>query len=237
MDLERLTADPRVAIRRAGQPDGNGTAVVYWMRRAQRAIDNPALETAIAAANVIGKPVVVYFALMAGVSGANLRHYQFMVEGLRDAAEDLAQRDIGFVVRKSPDADFVRFCNEVRPALVIGDENPLRAAEGGKQRIATRLSVPFWTVDADVIVPSRLLQREHYAARTIRPRIHAHLPNFLRPIRRHAPHHSWKRPTNSGTRRNGRWCARGGCTATCACTGRRRSWNGVPHRKTRTRWR
>ena len=194
MDLERLAADPRVAIRRAGQPDGNGTAVVYWMQRAQRAIDNPALEMAIAAANVIGKPVFVHFALIAGVSGANLRHYQFMVEGLRDAAEDLAQRGIGFVVRKHPDADFVQFCNEVRPALVIGDENPLRAAERSKQRIATRLSVPFWTVDADVIVPSRLMQKEHYAARTIRPRIHAHLPSFLRPIRRHAPNHSWKKP-------------------------------------------
>jgi deoxyribodipyrimidine photo-lyase len=194
VDIEQLAADPRVTTRRGGEPDRDGAVVVYWMQRAQRAEDNPALETAIAAANAIGKAAVVYFGLVAGVAGANLRHYQFMVEGLRDVAEDLARRGIGFVVRKSPDQDFVQFCEEVRPAIVIGDENPLRAAERTKRRIAARLRVPFWTVDADVVVPSRLLQKEHYAARTIRPRIHAYLPTFLRPIRPHVPQHTWTPP-------------------------------------------
>jgi deoxyribodipyrimidine photo-lyase len=194
MDIDHLTADTRVTIRRGGEPNSDGTAVAYWMQRAQRATDNPALETAIAAANAIRKPVVVYFTLVAGAAGANLRHYQFMVEGLRDIAQDLAKRGIGFVVRKSPDHDLVQFCEELRPAIVIGDENPLRAAERTKQRIATRLRAPFWTVDADVIVPSRLLQKEHYAARTIRPRIHAQLPRFLRPIRRNGPRRTWTPP-------------------------------------------
>jgi deoxyribodipyrimidine photo-lyase len=194
VDIEKLTADPRVIIRRGGAPNSAGAVVVYWMQRAQRATDNPALETAIAAANAIGKAPVVYFGLVAGVAGANLRHYQFLAEGLRDVAEDLAERGIAFVVRKSPDQDFMRFCDEVRPALVIGDENPLRAAERSKQRVVGQLRVPFWTVDADVIVPSRLLQKEHYAARTIRPRINAQLPEFLRPIRRHVPRHTWTPP-------------------------------------------
>ncbi len=191
MDIDRLTADPRIAVRRGGRPAHDGTAVVYWMQRAQRAMDNPALETAIRAANTIGKPVVVYFGLVAAVAEANLRHYHFMVEGLRDVAEELAMRGIAFVVRKSPDHDFVRFCDEIRPAIVIGDENPQRAAERTKRRVATRLRIPFWTVDADVIVPSRLLRKEHYAARTIRPQIQAHLPTFLRPNRRQVPRHTW----------------------------------------------
>ena len=92
MDIERLAADRRVTVRRSGDPAPGGAAVVYWMQRAQRATDNPALETAIAAANGLGKPVIVYFALSAGVRGANLRHYQFMAEGLSDVAEDLARR-------------------------------------------------------------------------------------------------------------------------------------------------
>jgi deoxyribodipyrimidine photo-lyase len=190
-NIEQLTADPRVTVRRSGPPDQAGRAVVYWMQRAQRATDNPALETAIAAGNAIGKPVVVYFGLVAGVAGANLRHYHFLVEGLRDVAADLAQRGIAFVARKSPTHEFTRFCAEVRPALVIGDENPLRAAERTKRQTAARLRVPFWTIDADVIVPSRLLQKEQYAARTIRPRIRVHLPHFLHPIRRHVPQHTW----------------------------------------------
>jgi deoxyribodipyrimidine photo-lyase len=194
MDIEQLSADPRVTVRCGGQPAPDGTAVVYWMQRAQRATDNPALETAIVAANAIGKPLVVYFALMTGAAGANLRHYHFMIEGLHDVAEELARRGIGFVVRKWPDHDLLRFCEEVRPALVVGDENPLRRTERAKQRFAAQVRVPFWTVDADVIVPSRLLQKEHYAARTIRPRIHAQLPTFLQPIRRQVPHRTWMRP-------------------------------------------
>ena len=194
MDGARLTADPRVTVRRSGQPVHEGTAVVYWMQRTQRAFDNPALETAIAAANALAKPVIVYFALVAGAAGANLRHYHFMMEGVGEVADELAKRRIAFVLRKSPDHDFLRFCDEVRPALVVGDENPMRGAERRARRVATQLRVPFWTVDADVIVPSRLLQREHYAARTIRPWIHAQLPTFLRPIRRHAPLYTWKKP-------------------------------------------
>jgi len=201
MDIGQLSTGPRVSVRGSGEPAHNGTAVVYWMQRAQRATDNPALETAIAAANALGKPVVVYFALIAGAAGANLRHCHFMMQGLHDVAEDLTRRGIGFVVRRSPDHDVLRFCDEVRPALVIGDENPLRRTEQAKQRLAARLRVPFWTVDADVIVPSRLLQKEQYAARTIRPRIHAQLPAFLHPISRHVPRHRWTPPRGLQTLR------------------------------------
>jgi hypothetical protein len=74
MDIEQLSKDPRVTVHRSGQPAHDGTAVVYWMQRAQRASDNPALETAIAAANAIGKPVVVYFALVAGAVRAKPHH-------------------------------------------------------------------------------------------------------------------------------------------------------------------
>ena len=61
----------------------------------------------------------------------------------------------------------------------VGDENPLREPEQWRKVAAERLHVPFWTVDADVIVPSTLLKKEQYAARTIRPRIHALLDEFL----------------------------------------------------------
>ncbi|MFN8545519.1 MAG: deoxyribodipyrimidine photo-lyase [Candidatus Binatia bacterium] len=201
MDIARLAADPRVTLRRGGDPAPGGSAVVYWMQRAQRATDNSALETAIAAANALGKPVLVYFALSAGVRGANLRHYRFMAEGLSDVAEDLARRGIAFVLRKAPDHDFLRLCDDVHPALVVGDENPLRGSERQKDRLTRELRVPFWTVDADVIVPSRLLQKEHYAARTIRPRIREQLANFLRPIRQHATRHVWTPPRSLRTLR------------------------------------
>jgi deoxyribodipyrimidine photo-lyase len=171
--------DPRLRVRRAGAPDPDGGCVVYWMNRAQRAADNPALDVAINAGNALRKPVVVFFGLHAFVERANLRHYRFLVEGLPELADAVERRGAGFVLRRTPDHELLPFLDAVRPALVVGDENPLRQTEGWRRTIAGAARVPLWTVDADVVVPSALLLKEQYAARTIRPRIHARLREFL----------------------------------------------------------
>ena len=63
--------------------------------------------------------------------------------------------------------------------------------------MAREIQVPFWTVDADVIIPTRLLGKEHYAARTIRPKIHALLPEFLRPVANPKARVPWKTSSNA----------------------------------------
>jgi deoxyribodipyrimidine photo-lyase len=162
------------------------------MQRAQRATDNPALNLAIQAANLLQIPVVVFFRLVPWSSHANIRHYNFMTQGFRELAEDLKRRKIGFVFRRAPEPGLAAFCEQIRPCLVVGDENPMKESEQAKDVISTQLRVPFWTVDADVIVPSRLLGKEHYAARTIRPRIHAQLEKFLVPLAKVTPRVPWK---------------------------------------------
>src|SRR5687767_8727577 len=99
MELERLASAPRVTVRRRGAPDADGEAVVYWIERAQRAFDNPALDAAIELGNVLGKPVVAFLGLNPFVARANLRHYSFMVSGIHDLAAGLRQRRVGLVLR------------------------------------------------------------------------------------------------------------------------------------------
>ena len=175
-----------MTVRRRGKPDADGRCVLYWMQRAQRFSDNAALDLAIEVGNELGKPVVCCFALVSSFPGANLRHYQFMGEGLPDIAAGLARRRVGFVVRRGGDHSIARVCDELQPALVVSDENPLREPERWRQRLAERIRIPFWTVDADVIVPTALLEKEQYAARTIRPRIHRQLEWFLVRAKEHA---------------------------------------------------
>src|SRR5579859_7659973 len=163
-ELDRLSANARVTVRRPGAPDPDGRCVVYWMQRAQRALDNPALEVAVQAANSMRKPCVVFFAPVPFYPHANLRHYHFLNQGIPGIAEGLKKRGIGFVLRRYPDHHLLKFCAEVRPALVIGDENPLRETEKWRQTVARDLRVPFWIVDSDVIIPSRLLMKEQYGA-------------------------------------------------------------------------
>ena len=177
--IEQLLANPRVTVRRDGTPEAGGACVVYWMQRAQRGVDNPALDVAIAAANELQRPVAVFFGLLPKYPNANLRHYAFLVEGLEETKRKIERRGAAFVLRSYPDHDLLRFCAEVKPCLVVGDENPMREPERWRLSAARDLSGPFWTVDADVVVPSKLFPKEEYAARTIRPKLQKLLPVFL----------------------------------------------------------
>lgn len=101
---------------------------------------------------------------------------------------------LGFVLRRYPDHSLLRFCDEVNPALVAGDENPMREPESWRREAAKKLKVPLWTVDADVIVPSKLLGKTHYAAHTMRPRLTAMLKQWLVESRNPDAIVGWKMP-------------------------------------------
>jgi deoxyribodipyrimidine photo-lyase len=178
-ELQRLSSQPRVLVRRAGAPRKTGKCVVYWMQRAMRILDNPALEVALEAANLLGLPVVVYFSVIPNDPHANLRHSHFMAQGLRDVAEDAAERGVGFVLRRPPDHSLEAFLEEVEAALLVGDENPCREPERWRRVLAKRLKLPFWTVDADVVVPSRVFGRAFFLLHHFRPRLHAEVPKYL----------------------------------------------------------
>ena len=166
-----------------GQPDAEGSCVLYWMQRAQRGRDNPALNLAIDVANAMGKPVVAAFALTPDYPGAQKRHYKFLVEGLPEVRDALAARNVAFLVRIGDPAEIIaRLANELRPVLVVGDENPLRIGRVWRAQVAEALTVPLVLVDADVVVPSILFPKEEFAARTIRPKILRVRDEYLRPI-------------------------------------------------------
>jgi deoxyribodipyrimidine photo-lyase len=198
-DLRRIAANPRVTIRRGGLPDPAGKCVVYWMQRAERGIDNHAVDVAVAVANTLGLPLVVYFAAISNFPHANLRHYTFLNQGLPDIEEDLAARNITFVMRRAPREDHLRLFSDVEAAIVIGDENPMRVPRSWREKIAQQLKIPFWTVDADVIVPSKLIEGPQYGAYTIRPRLYRLLPEYLVPFENPKADHAWKRPKSFHT--------------------------------------
>jgi deoxyribodipyrimidine photo-lyase len=192
--LARLSEDPRVTVRRDGVPAKDGKCVVYWMQRAERGVDNPALDVAIQAANELNLPVLVFFSAISNFPSANLRHYAFLNEGLRDIEADLAERGIPFIVRRPPDNSLEALLAEVGAAMVIGDENPCREPERWRKVLANRLSIPFWTVDADVLVPSSLFQKHFFALHIFRPKLYAHFPTYLVDIPDLRPNLEWKRP-------------------------------------------
>ncbi len=194
-ELARLAEQPRVLMRRGGSPRKGARCVVYWMQRAVRIKDNSALDVAIEAGNVLGFPVLVYFQVISNYPNANLRHYHFLQQGLRDVAEDAEERGVGFVVRRASlngkGATLEAFLEEMGAALVIGDENPCREPERRRAVLAKRLKLPFWTVDADVVVPSRVFGRSFLLLHHFRPHLKAELPKYLVAAKKMEPLQRW----------------------------------------------
>jgi deoxyribodipyrimidine photo-lyase len=177
--LRKLAEAPRVRVRRNGIPASDARCVVYWMQRTQRGVDNPALDCAIDVANELELPVVAFFSAISNFPRANLRHYAFLNQGLHDAEQDLAERGVPLIVRRPPENSLDRFLHEVGAGIVIGDENPLREPERWRRVLAGRLKIPFWTVDADVVVPSSLFTKGFYAQHLFRRQLDPLLPEYL----------------------------------------------------------
>src|SRR5271167_2234005 len=150
-ELDSLSRDARITVRRGGAPDSDGKCVVYWMQRAQRGVDNHAVDLAVKIAHLLALPLVVYFAGIANFPHSNLRHYTFLNQGLPDIEADLAARNISFVMRRAPHESHERLLADAGAAFLVGDENPMREPERWRTELASRITIPFWTVDADVV--------------------------------------------------------------------------------------
>jgi deoxyribodipyrimidine photo-lyase len=192
--LQTLAKNPRNTIRRTGPSLKHGRCIVYWMQRAQRSLDNPALNLAITVGNEFNLPVIAFFSVIASYPHANLRHYAFLSQALSGIEEELAQRNVQFIIRRPPNNSLEKFLAEVNAAMLIGDENHCREPERWRKVLSKRLDMPFWTVDADVIVPSSLFPKHQYMLHIMRPGLNAELPHYLMPSENPKADRLWQRP-------------------------------------------
>lgn len=161
------------------KPVAGGDFVLYWMQQSQRAEENEALAYAVEAANHLKVPVLVVFALMDDYPEANLRHYTFMLEGLRETQRTLRSRGIQLaVVPGAPHAVVPALAAEAR--LLVCDRGYLRHQKQWRREIAAAVACAAVQVEADVVVPlEEASGRAEYAARTLRPKLSRQLPKFM----------------------------------------------------------
>lgn len=156
-----------------------GDYVLYWMQQSQRTEDNHALEYAVQQANALGLPLCVVFGLMDDYPEANLRHYAFLVEGLQDVEQGLERRGIRFVVRRGQPAEVALDASR-QAALTVCDRGYLRHQKHWRRRLAQEADCPVVQVESDVVVPVAVASpKAEYAARTLRPKLHRHLGDYL----------------------------------------------------------
>ncbi|MFW5856746.1 MAG: deoxyribodipyrimidine photo-lyase [Planctomycetota bacterium] len=185
--LERAGVPLERIRHRNDAPVRDGRYVLYWMQAAQRAACNPALEVAIRYADASGVPAVAAFGLTDRYPGATLRHYAFLLDGLAETAAALADRGIPLVIRRGePDAVVAELAADA--ALVVVDSAHTLAPRAWRDRAAVALPCRLVQVEGETVLPPDLVSdKEEYAARTIRPKIHKRLDAFLRPLREATP--------------------------------------------------
>jgi len=172
-------------------PDGS-RGIVYWMSRDQRVQDNWACLYAQRLALKCSEPLHVCFCLVPKFLDATLRHFDFLLRGLREVEQECHTLDISFHLLIGEAANvLVDFVQRNKIGGVVTDFSPLRIPLQWVDDVKNKLpeNVTFCQVDAHNIVPCwKASEKLEYAARTIRGKINRLLPEFLTefpPVIRH----------------------------------------------------
>ncbi len=161
-----------------------GGPIFYWMSRDQRVQDNWALLYARQVALARKQPFAVVFTLTPHFQNARQRHYRFLLDGLRYIESELRDLGIGFWLEIGPPAKtLASMAHQCHAGLIVTDFDPLRIKRQWKQEACQNIEAEMIEVDAHNIVPAwEASHKLEFAARTIRPRIHRLLPEFLEPF-------------------------------------------------------
>ncbi|HJL16337.1 MAG TPA: FAD-dependent oxidoreductase [Sandaracinaceae bacterium LLY-WYZ-13_1] len=159
MDLcDRLPAHLQERVRPLGETPRPPRFVLYWMRTALRAHENPALDVALHLARALGVPAFVYRALSERYPYASDRHHTFVLEGQRDVGHQLAARSIGTAFHlERPGHRGPHLVALAREAgLVVTEDLPVPPLARWTAALAERAKVPVLRVDTACVAPMRL---------------------------------------------------------------------------------
>ncbi len=151
------------------------------MSRDQRAEDNWALLYARDLAGKQNQTLYVVFNLVPVFLGANIRQYDFLIQGLREVEQALREKNIPFYLLKGkPEETIPRFVQKHKAAILVTDFDPLRIKRQWVKAVAARVDASMIEVDAHNVVPCRRVsEKQEFAAYTIRPKIKRLLPQYL----------------------------------------------------------
>ncbi|MDH3554996.1 MAG: deoxyribodipyrimidine photo-lyase [Deltaproteobacteria bacterium] len=176
-----VMVDPR-RVRIVKQGSIGSGSVLYWMSRDQRVNDNWALLFAQELALERKVSLGVVFSLVPRFLNATSRQYGFMLKGLQEVENHLAELNIPFfLLIGSPEQELPAFLVKHHIGGLVTDFDPLRIKQQWKKEVAAHIKSRIYEVDGRNIVPCwEASSKKEYAAYTLRPKIHRALPEFLK---------------------------------------------------------
>jgi len=158
--------------------------IIYWMQQSQRTEHNHAFEYSKQLANKHDKNLIVFFGLTDNYPDANLRHYSFMLDGLKEVQNSLEKQNIKFLIQKiSPEKGIIKLCKQA--CIIIVDRGYLKIQKKWRNLVAKEIKCPLIQVESDSVVPVETAsEKEEYSAATIRKKINNKLNDFLKPVKK-----------------------------------------------------
>lgn len=130
--------------------------VLCWLQQNVRAFDNVAIDAAIATANKLRLPVVVYHGLGQKYPHANDRLHQFIIEAgksLAPAVEQRGIRYINYIERPEKYEKSLVYRLAKDGAAIITDDQPAFVGCRQSATVAAKTDVAVIAVDASCVVP------------------------------------------------------------------------------------
>lgn len=155
LDLFSNFLRQRISIFRDGKIEGK--YVLYWMKHAVRAHENPALDVALKISENLSLPLLVYHEISEEEPYASERRFAFEIEGARDVQQELQQRSIDYlfwIQRRNASRLLDSLAAEA--AIVVAEDMPVPSEREAKQRLRDNSEVPIWLVDTACIVPMQV---------------------------------------------------------------------------------
>lgn len=177
----------------------SGECVVYWMIRDVRCVDNWALLYARHLAAKQNQPLMVLYVLppppphtetvdedvppLQTSQKMTLRHGDFLLGGLQCLNKELNDLNIPLHVLQPDNVEVGQvvqdFIDNHKASTCVVDYSPLRQVVGWLEQL-TSVKIPVVQVDAHNIVPAWYASnKREVGARTLRPKLHKLLPDFL----------------------------------------------------------
>jgi deoxyribodipyrimidine photo-lyase len=151
-------------------------AVVYWMSRAIRVKENPALVQASEIARENGAKLIVVFALIPDFPYANTRNMDFLLRGLAEVSDKLAQKGIPlFLYQGYPVQAMDHFQKEFRIITIVNEHHVLKPFLSSQEKVrewCLYQDVDFNLVNTACVIPvEEASGKLEFAAKTIRSKI------------------------------------------------------------------
>ncbi len=178
---------PEIRIRRRGDLRPDGRFVLYWMTAARRTRSNFGLQRALELAESMDRPLVVLEALRSGYRWASDRLHAFVLQGMRDNAEDFADSGVLYRPYVEPEHGAGKGLLAALAAdacAVVTDDFPCfflpRMLRAAGPAIPGRLEL----VDSNGLLPLRAADKSFPSAYAFRRFLHKNLqPHLHQPPR------------------------------------------------------